>query len=132
MLACSATGNPPGPGVPGVPVDISSDRGNTNLITTITNGGGNFDPIISTTSNPYMMLLMPNSQFLMSLSNSSVVAMVKLPIPNVTACPLLPISGTLLAPISIQGSPISIPSNPRGVDYGRLLNLGVGSFSYKI
>ncbi|WMV47422.1 hypothetical protein MTR67_040823 [Solanum verrucosum] len=36
MLACSVTGNPPGVGIPSVPVNISSDGGNTNLARLVT------------------------------------------------------------------------------------------------
>ncbi|WMV47415.1 hypothetical protein MTR67_040800 [Solanum verrucosum] len=91
MLACSVTGNPPGVGIPSVPVNISSDGGNTNLARLVTGPQGNIKATINF-SEP---------SIIQTFSFSPIVATIDLPIdPNVN-CTLLPTSGRLQPPISL-------------------------------
>ncbi|XP_006367218.1 uncharacterized protein [Solanum tuberosum] len=93
ILACSATGNLPGNGIPGVPVNILPVGGNTTLATVVTGPGGN----ISATISPPQVV----SNILASLLEG-IVAVVNLPIVNANVnCPALPTAGILVAPITL-------------------------------
>ncbi|WMV47413.1 hypothetical protein MTR67_040798 [Solanum verrucosum] len=84
ILACS--GNLPGIGIPGVPVNILPVGGNTTLATVVTGPGGNISATISTPE------LVSN---ILGLLNG-IVAVVDLPIVNANVnCPVLPTTGIL-------------------------------------
>ncbi|WMV47440.1 hypothetical protein MTR67_040825 [Solanum verrucosum] len=83
-VTCSATGNPPGPGLVGVNGTISCDGGNTTLATFVTGALGLFSTGV-----------LPAVQQILS-STGSCAAIVALPVAN---CTILPSTGILQAPL---------------------------------
>ncbi|MCD7472302.1 hypothetical protein HAX54_013369 [Datura stramonium] len=98
LVVCSATGNLPGPGIPGVKVNISCDGGNTTLVQMVTNTRGFFGGLIGFPSlRPTLRNILLNNNL------SPCAAMINLPIAAAN-CTVLPSSGILQAPIMFTGN----------------------------
>ncbi|XP_059318647.1 uncharacterized protein LOC132069246 isoform X2 [Lycium ferocissimum] len=93
-LACTPTGNPPGPGIAGADVRVSCDGGNTTLLQMTTSSNGSFSGTLNVT-----VLVSTNTM-------TPCQVIVDTPIAN---CPVLGRARAPLIPIS------SIISNPIGL-----------------
>ncbi|XP_009627030.1 uncharacterized protein LOC107765646 [Nicotiana tabacum] len=90
LLVCSATGNPPGPGIAGVNVKISCNGGSTSLVQVLTDANGYFQTIITALDG-----------ILFDQTTTPCQVIIDTPI---ASCSLLASTGTLRAPITLVGT----------------------------